>query len=171
MLSRVDGLTCLFNRRHIDEQLRKELSTARRHEQPLAVLMLDIDHFKNVNDVEGHPAGDRVLQEFAARLLTVTRDGDVVGRWGGEEFIIIAPQTNVEQASTLGERVRAAVADRPVDLGDHSLSITVSIGCAVGLGTPAELVERADTALYRSKTEGRNRVTDASVPQLQASAE
>jgi diguanylate cyclase (GGDEF)-like protein len=171
MLSRVDGLTGLFNRRHIDEQLRKELSTARRHEQPLAVLMLDIDHFKNVNDLEGHPAGDRVLQEFAARLLTVTRDGDVVGRWGGEEFIIIAPQTNVEQASTLGERVRAAVADRPVDLGDHSLSITVSIGCAVGLGTPAELVERADIALYRSKTEGRNRVTDASVPGLQASAE
>lgn len=165
-LSRVDGLTGLHNRRHIDEQLRKEVSTARRHGQPLAVLMLDIDHFKNVNDREGHPAGDRVLQEFAARLLAVTRDGDVVGRWGGEEFIIIAPQTNVDQASILGERVRAAIADRPVDLGDRCLSITVSIGCAVGPGTPAELVAQADAALYRSKTEGRDRVTAASVPAI-----
>ena len=162
-LSRVDDLTGLHNRRHIDEQMQKEISTARRHHQPLAVLMLDIDHFKHVNDREGHPAGDLVLQEFARRLQAVTRDGDVVGRWGGEEFIIIAPQTAGDQAMTLGERVRAAIADRPIDLGDHSLSITVSIGFAVGLGTPAELVEDADAALYRSKAEGRNRVTEAAV--------
>ena len=145
-LSRVDALTGLNNRRHIDEQLQKEASTARRHQQPLAVLMLDIDHFKQVNDREGHPAGDRVLQEFANRLQAVTRDGDVVGRWGGEEFIVIAPQTDVDQAMTLGERVRTAIADRPVRLDDHSIVITVSIGCAVGLGTPAELV---DTSRYR----------------------
>jgi len=159
-LSRIDVLTGLYNRRHIDEQLRKEVSTAHRHDQPLAVLMLDIDHFKLVNDNEGHPAGDRVLQEFAARLRAVTRDGDIVGRWGGEEFVIIAPHTDISQALTLGERVRAAVADTPIDLGDHGLPITVSIGCVVGVGTPAELVEQADAALYRSKAEGRNRVTE-----------
>lgn len=161
MLSRIDGLTGLYNRRHIDEQLHKEFSTARRHQQPLAILMLDIDHFKLINDREGHPAGDVVLQEFAARVLAVTRVGDVVGRWGGEEFIIIAPQTNIGDAMTLGERVRAAVSDRPIDLGDHTISFTVSIGCAVGLGTPSELIGDADAALYRSKAEGRNRVTEA----------
>src|SRR6185436_8532123 len=119
--------------------------------------------FKLINDREGHPAGDLVLQEFAARLLAVTRVGDVVGRWGGEEFIIIAPQTNIGAAMRLGERVRAVVSDQPIDLGDHTISFTVSIGCAVGLGTPAKLVGDADTALYRSKADGRNRVTEAVV--------
>jgi len=163
-LSRIDELTGLHNRRHVDEQLKKEISTARRHDQPLAVLMLDIDHFKSVNDQEGHPAGDRVLQEFAARVQAVTRDGDVVGRWGGEEFIIIAPQTSVSEALTLGERLRQAITERPVDLGDRAVSITVSIGCAVGVGTPEQLVEQADTALYRSKSEGRDRVSAAGLP-------
>jgi diguanylate cyclase (GGDEF)-like protein len=159
LLSRIDGLTGLYNRRHIDEQLEKECSTARRHGQPLAILMLDIDHFKLVNDHEGHPAGDQVLQEFATRLQATIRGGDVPGRWGGEEFLIIAPQTNIEQAVLFGERLRKAIADQPIDLGNHSIPITVSIGCAVGLKPPAELVDQADAALYRSKAEGRNRVT------------
>jgi diguanylate cyclase (GGDEF)-like protein len=159
LLSRIDGLTGLYNRRHIDEQLEKECSTARRHGQPLAILMLDIDHFKLVNDHEGHPAGDQVLQEFATRLQATIRVGDVLGRWGGEEFLIIAPQTNIEQAVLFGERLRKAIADQPIDLGNHSIPITVSIGCAVGLKPPAELVDQADAALYRSKAEGRNRVT------------
>jgi two-component system, cell cycle response regulator len=159
-LSRIDGLTGLFNRRHIDEQLQKELSTAVRFEQPLALLLLDIDHFKLVNDVEGHPAGDRVLQEFAARLLSAARVGDVVGRWGGEEFIVIAPQTDLDGAMRLGERIRASVADEPMDVGDRSISVTVSIGCVVGFDA-ADLVDRADVALYRSKRDGRNRVTAA----------
>lgn len=163
-LSRIDGLTGVYNRRHIDEQMAKEINVARRHMQPLAILMLDIDHFKQVNDLEGHPTGDRVLQEFADRLHAVMRVGDVIGRWGGEEFIIIAPQTDIDGALSLGERVRAAVAERPIEVGDRGISITVSIGCAVGLDAPAELVERADTALYRSKTEGRNRVTAAPAP-------
>ena len=153
-LSRVDGLTGIFNRRHIDEQLLQECKTARRHEEPLAILMLDIDHFKRVNDTEGHLAGDRVLQEFARRLSANVRSGSVEGRWGGEEFLIIAPQTTVDEARMLGERIRAAIADQPVDLGDHSISITVSIGCAVGVRSPNELVEQADAALYRSKAEG-----------------
>jgi diguanylate cyclase (GGDEF)-like protein len=160
MLSRIDGLTGLYNRRHADEQLQKELSTADRHDQPLGVLMLDIDHFKRVNDVEGHPAGDQVLREFTARLRNVVRDGDVVGRWGGEEFIVIAPQTDMDGARRLGERIRAAAADTPIAVGDHTVAVTVSIGCAVGLGRD-DLVARADAALYRSKSEGRNRVTAA----------
>jgi two-component system, cell cycle response regulator len=165
-LSRVDGLTGLHNRRHIDEQLQKEVSTARRHGQPLAILMLDIDYFKQVNDREGHPAGDRVLQEFAERLRTAPREGDTIGRWGGEEFIVIAPQTTSHQALVLGERIRSAIAERPVDLGGRSVSITVSIGCAVGQGAPAELVKQADRALYRSKTGGRDRVTEAAGPPI-----
>ena len=159
-LSRIDGLTGLYNRRHIDEQLQKGLNIARRHDQPLAVLMLDIDHFKLINDVEGHPAGDRVLQEFARRLEAATRVGDVVGRWGGEEFIVIAPQTDMDGALRLGERIRAAVADEGMETGDHRVSVTVSIGCVVGLDA-AELIDHADAALYRSKSEGRNRVTAA----------
>lgn len=158
-LSRIDGLTGLFNRRHLDEQLQKECTTARRHGQPLAILMLDIDHFKLVNDSEGHPAGDRVLQEFASRLTASVRSGSIVGRWGGEEFLVIAPQTDVVEAGMLGERIRAAIADRAVNLGDHDIAVTVSIGCAVGVGASTALVELADAALYRSKAEGRNRVT------------
>lgn len=157
-LSRIDPLTGLFNRRHIDEQLRKELSTAMRHQQEVGVLMLDIDHFKRVNDVEGHPAGDRVLQEFAARVLATVRVDDIVGRWGGEEFIVIAPQADMDGVLTLGERIRARVADEPIDLGDRTIAITVSIGCVIGRDSDG-LVDRADSALYRSKDEGRNRVT------------
>ncbi|MFM2070896.1 MAG: hypothetical protein RLZZ623_1159 [Actinomycetota bacterium] len=158
-LSRIDALTLAYNRRHIDEQLDRQSHTAKRHEQPLAILMLDIDHFKHVNDVEGHPAGDRVLREFANRLRSVVRLDDIIGRWGGEEFIVIAPQTEVDGALALGERLRAVVAAQPFDLGDHCIPITVSVGCSVGLEAAADLVDRADTALYRSKTEGRNRVT------------
>jgi two-component system, cell cycle response regulator len=158
-LSRIDGLTGLFNRRHLDEQLRSECNTARRHDQPLSILMLDIDHFKLVNDTEGHPAGDRVLQEFALRLKASVRAACIVGRWGGEEFLVIAPQTDIGAAEMLGERIRAAIAGRPVDLGGHSIAITVSIGCAVGVTPPVDLVKHADAALYRSKAEGRNRVT------------
>jgi diguanylate cyclase (GGDEF)-like protein len=160
-LSRIDGLTGLSNRRHIDEQLLKEADIANRHGQALAILILDIDHFKHVNDDEGHPAGDRVLREFAQRVQGAIRTGDLVGRWGGEEFIVIAPQTDIAGAVTLGERIRMSIADRPIDLGGHSIAVTVSVGCAVGLGPAEALMERADAALYRSKAEGRNRVTAA----------
>jgi two-component system cell cycle response regulator len=159
-LSRIDGLTGLYNRRHIDEQLLKEVRTAARHGESVAILLLDIDHFKLVNDVEGHPAGDRVLQEFASRLQSVVRVGDVVGRWGGEEFIVIAPHTTMPGALLLAERIRKVVGDEAIDLGDHSITVTVSIGCVVGMDV-ADLIVDADTALYRSKTEGRNRVTAA----------
>jgi two-component system, cell cycle response regulator len=158
-LSRVDALTGIFNRRHLDEQLVEAGKTAARAQQSLAVLMLDIDHFKQVNDSHGHPAGDQVLQEFARRLKGTLRAGNTVGRWGGEEFLVIAPRTTPDEAMMLGERIRSSIAEQPVDLGSVRLSITVSIGCGVGLKPSAELVALADAALYRSKAEGRNRVT------------
>ena len=100
-LSRVDELTGLFNRRHLDEQLQKAIDAGRRYDQPLAVLMLDIDYFKLVNDREGHPAGDRVLQEFARRLQATVRSGAIIGRWGGEEFLVIEPQTGIPMRRSL----------------------------------------------------------------------
>ncbi|MCU1365794.1 MAG: response regulator receiver modulated diguanylate cyclase [Ilumatobacteraceae bacterium] len=160
-LSRIDALTGIYNRRHIDEQLANEASRAQRHNQTLAVLMLDIDHFKHVNDTEGHPAGDEVLREFAARLRTVLRTDDVIGRWGGEEFVILAPQTDLAGALTLAERARKAIADRPVEFGELSISITVSIGCTIGLDGASALIGRADKALYLAKNGGRNRVISA----------
>lgn len=160
-LSRIDGLTDIYNRRHLDEQLEAATKTAARYQQSLAILMLDIDHFKQVNDRDGHPAGDRVLQEFARRIQASVRAGAIVGRWGGEEFLVIAPHTNVEHAMSLGERIRASIANEPIDIGHGCISITVSIGCAAGIGPSNELIKRADTALYRSKAEGRNRVTAA----------
>lgn len=162
-LSRIDGLTGLANRRHIDEQLERELEGADRHQQPLAILILDIDHFKRINDDEGHQAGDRVLQELARRMEGVVRAGDLIGRWGGEEFVVVAPRTDLAGALALGERIRAAVADHPVDLGGRGLAVTVSGGCAVGVGSATDLIGQADAALYRSKADGRDRVTGAPV--------
>jgi two-component system cell cycle response regulator len=160
-LSRIDGLTGIYNRRHLDEQLQAAAKTATRDQQTLSILMLDIDHFKRVNDRDGHLAGDRVLQEFARRIQAAVRAGSIVGRWGGEEFLVIAPNTNADHAILLGERIRAAIADEPVDIDDGCISITVSIGCASGVDSAAKLVGQADVALYRSKAEGRNRVTMA----------
>jgi diguanylate cyclase (GGDEF)-like protein len=159
LLSRIDGLTGLHNRRHIDETLEKAGASALRHGQVLSVLILDIDHFKHVNDTYGHPGGDLVLVEFARRLRLVARTNDVVGRWGGEEFVIIAPQTDLEGALALGERARADIAADTIQVGDEQVAVTVSVGCASGVEPAASLVAKADAALYRSKTSGRNRVT------------
>jgi two-component system, cell cycle response regulator len=158
-LSRIDALTGIFNRRHLDEQLAEAGRISSRNQFPLAIVMLDIDHFKQINDSHGHPAGDLVLQEFARRLKSTLRAGNILGRWGGEEFLIIAPRTTPDEAMMLGERLRLSIADQPIDLGSVRLSITVSIGCGVGMKASAELVALADAALYRSKAEGRNRVT------------
>ena len=160
-LSRIDPLTDCYNRRHIDEQMHHHGSAAIRQAQALSVLMFDIDHFKKVNDTEGHHAGDIVLQQFVKRLQRLVRASDIVGRWGGEEFVVLAPQTDLASALVLGERARAAVSDEPFDLGDHELWITVSVGCASGPRTAALLLEAADGALYESKANGRNKVTAA----------
>jgi len=161
LLSRIDPLTGCYNRRHIDEQLLRYGSSARRRAQPMAVLMLDIDHFKRVNDTEGHPGGDSVLQQVVHRLQSAVRADDVIGRWGGEEFVVIAPQTDMAGGMLLAERVRIAVGDTPMDLGDHTITVTVSVGCASGIDAGEALVAQADLALYQSKSGGRNRSTAA----------
>jgi diguanylate cyclase (GGDEF)-like protein len=160
-LSRIDALTGCYNRRHIDEQLSHIGGSARRHAQPMALLMIDIDHFKRVNDMEGHLGGDLVLQQLVALLQSTVRAEDVVGRWGGEEFLVVAPQTDLAAGMALGERVRLVVAETPMNVGDHSIFVTVSVGCASGIDVAETLLQQADVALYRSKAAGRNRVSEA----------
>lgn len=158
-MARVDALTGLFNRRHLEEELGRQCSTARRNGTPIAVLLLDIDHFKKVNDTYGHPAGDLVLQEFGRRLQEDLRAGDVAGRWGGEEFLVLLPGADLPAALTVAERIRLATSRGPVVAGGTPIPVTVSGGCAVGpLDVPDELVSRADTALYEAKVAGRNRI-------------
>ena len=166
-LSETDALTGVTNRRAIDERLEVLTAASRRHQQPLSLLLFDIDHFKRINDSKGHPAGDRVLQEFVARLRAAIRPDDVIGRWGGEEFVIIASQTSSDQALLLAERARSLVADQPFDIDHEALDVTVSVGCSSTISASAtELVQRADVALYRSKSEGRNRVTAGDDPSV-----
>lgn len=164
-LSRIDSLTQLHNRRHMQEQLYQYASAARRHNLALSAIMLDLDEFKAVNDSLGHFTGDAVLVEFASRLGALLRAEDVGGRWGGEEFLVILPFTDLEGAAAMGERIRAVVDAGPflVDTA-HPVAITVSGGCATGRGDdPEGLVRAADAALYEAKRAGRNRIV-ASAP-------
>jgi two-component system cell cycle response regulator len=162
-MSRTDALTGLANRRHAQERLHELSSFANRHKQSVGVVMLDIDHFKQVNDTVGHAGGDAVLREFARRIQSVLRDEDTAGRWGGEEFILLLPGTDASGALVLGQRVCECVCATPFPLDDGStLAVTVSAGCAVDDGTnPELLVSRADDALYAAKDGGRNRAVAA----------
>ena len=168
-----DPLTSLWNRGMIMELLGRELARAKRERSPLSVLMLDLDLFKIVNDTYGHMAGDLVLREAAQRLRASVRAYDAVGRYGGEEFLIVSPGCPAAGAVTLAERIRKAVGEKPMDTSEALISITISAGAAtaeyvdkrvassknVGEYTEAEnLVRAADDALYRAKRWGRNRV-------------
>jgi diguanylate cyclase (GGDEF)-like protein len=160
-LSRIDGLTGLHNRRHAMETIEHELARASREGGTVAVVMLDVDFFKRVNDVHGHIAGDTALTEIARRLRTGVRAWDTVARMGGEEFCVIAPALDGESAAfELAERVRIAVAERPIMVaGDVALPITVSAGVVVleaGDGSPEHALDCADRALYAAKRRGRN---------------
>ena len=159
--SRHDPLTGLLNRRAIDEALAAEVQRVRRLGAPFSVLMLDVDHFKPINDTHGHAAGDRALQHLATLLSSQMRDIDRVGRYGGEEFVVLLPGTPQEQAHGLAQRLCEKVAALPPMWRDAPLPVTVSIGVAEWLGDsdglPA-LMARADAALYRAKEDGRNRV-------------
>ncbi len=163
LVSRTDALTGLANRRQLVERLAEIASASRRHDRPLGVLMLDIDHFKRVNDTSGHEAGDWVLREFARRLQRLPRVEDVVGRWGGEEFLVLLPDTGAEGARHFGQRMVDEVAGETFTLPDGSrLPVTVSAGCAVGIAIdPDALVAAADAALYEAKAAGRNRLVCA----------
>lgn len=160
---RVDSLTGLFNRRHLTEHTEIVCSAARRRQRQVSVLMIDVDRFKSVNDSHGHAAGDAVLQQIAERLRAGVRAEDMAGRWGGEEFVILLPDTGEEGAVKLAERLRFAVANESIRTTEGlEIAVTVSIGCATGVGEyPDALLKRADAALYVAKAEGRDRVVVA----------
>lgn len=156
-----DPLTGCANRRRLGEMLAHELQRCRRFNHRFSLLMVDIDHFKRINDGHGHPAGDGVLTGLADRLKKCVRDVDLVGRWGGEEFLVLLPETDQVAASECAERIRATIADSPFEHDGLKLEVTVSIGvttsnCTMkGTDNP---VERVDRALYAAKEAGRNRV-------------
>jgi diguanylate cyclase (GGDEF)-like protein len=156
-LATVDPLTRAFNRRKLSEILADETSRARRYATPLSVILFDIDHFKRVNDTYGHDAGDVVLTEMARLVMGLLRENDRLARWGGEEFLVVAPGVGLEGAAELAERLRAAVAAQAFP---GVPGVTASFGVAqYRPGEPPEpLVKRADAALYRAKEGGRNRV-------------
>ena len=161
-----DPLTEILNRRAILERLTQEISRAKREGKSLSVGMCDIDHFKVVNDHYGHQAGDEALIAFTRRIQNRLRDYDSFGRYGGEEFLVIAPGSLGHSGESLYERLRAGVADAEIPTTAGTLSLTVSIGVApgTGLSTVDALLAVADAALYQAKAEGRNRVVYAGVP-------
>lgn len=170
-LSRTDALTGLHNRRSILELYERALSAAARESAPLAVVILDLDHFKRINDTWGHPVGDRVLQAAAAVLREQVRAGDLVGRYGGEEFMVVLPGADSHAAVRVMERCRLALAAMVLQAdGGEPVPVSASFGVVVGTGlAPSEagrLIHRADEALYEAKSAGRNRVQLA--PEIRA---
>ncbi len=161
-LASYDQLTGAFNRRGLERILKTEVERSLRYRQPLAALMLDIDHFKPVNDRYGHPVGDRVLRWLAGIISSSLRSSDLLCRYGGEEFLIVLPHTGLERALEAGERIRRQVAGEPFRDQGLEIPLTVSLGAALldpeAEDPEGELIAAADRALYRAKREGRNRV-------------
>jgi diguanylate cyclase (GGDEF)-like protein len=161
-LALTDPLTGLQNRRSLFELGRIEFSRAERMHRPFSCMMLDIDHFKKINDNYGHQIGDQVLQEFGKRCKSYIREIDLVGRYGGEEFMILLPETNRDTALIVAERIRRLIAENPILTTAGTLSVTISIGVATMDEQTTHLdalVARSDQALYIAKHKGRNRVS------------
>lgn len=163
MLSKTDPLTGITNRREFFDALERELARADRRRAPLAVAILDLDHFKAVNDRHGHHAGDAVLVAAAGTLAGELRRNDVLARWGGEEFVLLLPDTDADGARVVAERCRAKLQAGPVDFEGKAIEVTASFGVAArqtgaAAASGDALVRAADEALYRAKREGRNRV-------------
>ncbi|MEN3146408.1 PleD family two-component system response regulator [Neorhizobium sp. IRAMC:178] len=165
-LAVTDGLTGLNNRRYLDNHLKVLFNRAAARSRPLSVCITDIDRFKSVNDVYGHDAGDEVLKEFAARVRSTVRGADLACRYGGEEFVVVMPDTDATSAATIAERLRSIIESQPFHLkaAGIMLNITASLGLACsmqGAETPEQLLKQADRALYEAKNGGRNRVVAA----------
>lgn len=160
--SSTDELTGLLNRRALKEEIRKEANRAVRSGRPLAFLFLDVDHFKAINDEHGHAAGDEVLVELSIRIRAVVRDYDLFGRWGGDEFCLIAPEhRRRSDTQALAEHIRATVSSAPFQTSHGALHVTISVGAVLidpPTPTPEAMCDLADVALYRAKRAGRNRV-------------
>jgi diguanylate cyclase (GGDEF)-like protein len=156
-----DGLTGLHNRQYLMERLNDELARARRHQSSVSFLMVDLDHFKQVNDRLGHPAGDRALAVVAGILRDNVRNDDTVARYGGEEFAVLAPFADMPGARILAERIRIIVERNEWSKGEGRVPLTVSIGSAtfpIDADAASDLVHKADVALYQAKHSGRNRI-------------
>jgi two-component system cell cycle response regulator len=168
-LSITDSLTDTYNRRYLDEQLPREIARCLRYDHPLAVVMADIDYFKQTNDVYGHDVGDQVIRHFARLMIGATRHSvDWVARYGGEEFVLVLPETPLEAAVGVAEKIRSECADKPVYIAadKEPVTVTASFGvAALRRGSTKEparadmLLRDADVMMYRSKRDGRNRVT------------
>ena len=164
-----DPLTGLYNRRYMDERLGSELAASNRHGRPLSLLMIDIDHFKRVNDEHGHVAGDEALKMVAFVLRGAVRKEDVISRYGGEEFVVIARETPLDGARALAERIRRAIEKSRFAWQGKELGVTVSVGVTASVAlaefvpgrTERDLLAAADRALYAAKQAGRNRVVAA----------
>lgn len=157
-----DGLTGLLNRRYWEQCVEREFARHMRYETPVSLVMFDIDHFKAVNDTYGHQTGDEVIREAARVTRGMARETDYAGRYGGEEFVVLLPDTDLNGARQFAERLRLAIAKLRVDHQGSPLQFTVSLGVACldsRMNTHTELIERADKALYKSKENGRNRTT------------
>jgi diguanylate cyclase (GGDEF)-like protein len=152
-----DPLTGLPNRRYIEPLLEQEVFRAERYNRGFAVLIADLDHFKEVNDQHSHAVGDQVLREVALRLTGCLRRSDTLARWGGEEFLVLAPATNLEQARLLGNRMLETMRERPF-VGHIPLTLSLGIGCYHPHDTLEQIIFRADAALYRAKNLGRDRL-------------
>jgi len=164
-LAVTDAHTKAFNRRYLLPKLEEEMARSKRTGEPLSLLLMDLDHFKRINDEHGHAEGDQVLREFADRVREATRIQDALVRWGGEEFVLVMPATERDRAVEVAERIRHDVADSPIVLGNGTLIVqTVSVGVATwdGAEAPEAIEARADAAMYAAKRAGRNRVVVSS---------
>ncbi len=161
----LDSLTGVFNRRFGTERLNEEYARAQRQHTPLSIIMADIDHFKSINDRYGHLVGDRAIKTVVQVIKSLLREGDVLIRYGGEEFMVLLPGASVDDTVEIAERIRLKVAETPLHVGESVLQITISQGVAgipeIEVSSPTALVQRADEALYRAKENGRNCVMDA----------
>ncbi len=162
ILSITDGLTDIFNYRYLSEVLEKECERTKRIEGNISCIIIDIDFFKNVNDKYGHPAGDYILQQLSKIFFKNLRRIDTIGRYGGDEFILILPETTAEGAKTLSEKLRRLIENKVFVFEGNSIRITISIGIASFLGekklTKELIIKSADDALYQAKNNGRNRI-------------